>query len=221
MPAEGALRDGTPASLELIETLRWEPDEGFLRLERHLARLQDSARELGFGCDRAAVRAALASAIKGAEAARRVRLTLAQDGEAQATAQGFSLQPADTVWRLGVAANRLDSGDPLLRHKTTRRDAYDRARGEFSPAEADEVLLLNERGEACEGTITTVFADAGDGGPLRTPALSCGLLAGVLRGEMLETGAAVEAVLTTDNLRAAKALFVGNSLRGLIRAKLV
>ena len=34
-------------------------------------------------------------------------------------------------------------------------------------------------------------------------------------------GAAVEAVLTTDNLRAAKALFVGNSLRGLIRAKLV
>ncbi|WP_457938778.1 aminotransferase class IV family protein [Mesorhizobium sp. 10J20-29] len=221
MPAEGALRDGTPASLELIETLRWEPDEGFLRLERHLARLQDSARELGFACDRTAVRAALAGAVSDAEAMRRVRLTMAADGRAQATAQGFSLQPDETIWRLKLAETQLCSGDALLRHKTTRRDAYDRARSEFPLAEADEVLLLNEREEACEGTITSLFVDFGDGGVLRTPALSCGLLAGVLRGEMLETGAAVEAVLTTDNLRAAKALFVGNSLRGLIRAKLV
>ena len=220
MPAEGALRDGTAAGLQLIETLRWEPDAGFLRLERHLARIESSARALGFACDRAAVGAALASAIKGAEAARRVRLTLAQDGEAQATAQGFGLQPSDTVWRLGLAATRLRSGDALLRHKTTRRDAYDRARGEFSPAEADEVLLLNERGELCEGTITSLFVDAGDGGPLLTPALSSGLLAGVLRGELLETGQEAERVLSLAELRAAAGLWVGNSLRGLIRARL-
>ncbi len=220
MPAEGALRDGTAAGLQLIETLRWEPDEGFLRLERHLARLRDSAHALGFRCDGAAVRAALATVIDGAEAARRVRLTLARDGEAQATAQGFSLQPSDTVWRVGIARTRLRSGDALLPHKTTRREAYDRARGEFSPAEADEVLLLNERGELCEGTITSLFVDAGDGGPLLTPALSCGLLAGVLRAELLETGKAVERVLSLEDLRAAAGLWVGNSLRGLIRAGL-
>ena len=77
-----------------------------------------------------------------------------------------------------MAQTRLRSGDPLLRHKTTRRAVYDRARGEFAPAEADEVLLLNERDEVCEGTITSLFVDAGDGGPLLTPALACGLLAG-------------------------------------------
>jgi len=220
MPAEGALRDGTAAGLELIETLRWEPDEGFLRLARHLARLDGSARDLGFSCDRAAVRAALAQAVDGAEAARRVRLTLAQNGLTKASARPFGLQPPDTVWRLKLAAARLASGDALLRHKTTRRDAYEAARGEFAPAEADEVLLLNERGEVCEGTITSLFVDADDGTQLRTPALSCGLLAGVLRAEMLETGKAVEAVLSAEDLRTAKALFVGNSLRGLIRARL-
>ena len=51
MPAEGALRDGTAAGFELIETLRWEPGEGFVRLERHLQRLYASAHALGFAAD--------------------------------------------------------------------------------------------------------------------------------------------------------------------------
>ena len=202
MPAEGALRDGTAAGFELIETLRWEPDAGFLRLERHLARLEGSARALGFACEPAAVGAALAAAVEGANAPRRVRLTLARDGRMEATAQDFSLQPPDAAWRVAIAEARLRSDDPLLRHKTTRREAYDRARGEFAPVEADEVLLLNERDEVCEGTITSLFLDAGDGGPLLTPALTCGLLAGVLRGEMLETGQAAEA--SADGRRPAR-----------------
>ncbi len=220
MPAEGALRDREAPGFELIETLRWEPQAGFIRLERHLARLHASARTLGFACDKVAVRAALSRAVGDAEAPKRVRLTIARDGKTRATAQGFILQPAETVWRLKLAETRLDSGDALLRHKTTRREAYERARGEFAPAEADEVILCNERGEVCDGTITSLFVDAGDGRPLTTPALSCGLLAGVLRGDMLETGRAVETVLTVGELRRAKALFVGNSLRGLLRARL-
>jgi 4-amino-4-deoxychorismate lyase len=55
-------------------------------------------------------------------------------------------------------------------------------------------------------------------GVLLTPPVSCGLLPGVLRGELLESGEAREAVLTEGDLRRAKAVFAGNSLRGLIRA---
>jgi 4-amino-4-deoxychorismate lyase len=33
--------------ISLIETLRWEPGAGFVRLERHLARLMRSAADLG------------------------------------------------------------------------------------------------------------------------------------------------------------------------------
>ena len=40
--------------LSLIETLRWEPAGGFVRLERHLARLQRSAAALDLpGAERA------------------------------------------------------------------------------------------------------------------------------------------------------------------------
>ena len=51
------------------------------------------------------------------------------------------------------------------------------------------MLLANERGELCEGTITNVFADFGDG-VLATPRLDCGLLPGVLRAELLDEGRA-------------------------------
>ena len=219
MPVEGALRDGTAAGFELIETLRWEPEEGFVRLERHLARLYASAHALGFAADPEAIGEALRDC-RGERVPLRVRLTLAEDGKANATTAPFEPLPADTVWTLRIAKARLDADDPLIRHKTTQRQVYEAARAEFSHDEADEVLLLNERGEVCEGTITNLFVDIGE--PLLvTPALTSGLLPGVLRGSLLEQAKAREAVLTEADLRGAKAIHVGNSLRGLIKAKLV
>lgn len=218
MPAEGALRDGTPAGLELIETLRWEPDRGFVRLERHLARLALSADALDFAHYGETVRAALEACVSGTEPLR-VRLTLDQAGQVRTSLAVYEPLPAEAVWTLRIASVRQASGDPLVRHKTTRRATFEQARAEFSSREAGEVLLLNERGEVCEGTITTIFADFGDG-VLLTPSLECGLLPGILRAGLLAEGRAREAVLSGDDLRNASFLHVGNSLRGLIAARL-
>ena len=140
-------------------------------------------------------------------------------GEAIASAQPYEPIAADKVWTLRLARTRLASHDTLLRHKTSRRQLYSHARSEYLITQADEVLLANERGEICEGTITNVFADLGDG-MLATPRLDCGLLPGVLRAELLDEGRAAEAIYSYDDLKSAKAVFVGNSLRGLIPARL-
>jgi 4-amino-4-deoxychorismate lyase len=216
---ESPLRDGNGPGFELIETLRWEPETGFLRGDRHLARLAASAAQLGFRHDPALLGEALQNAVAGAGEPRRVRLVLARDGAARCSAQSFQPLPAGTVWTVKLARTTLDSSNPLLRHKTTRREVYTQARAEYPPEAADEVLLANERGELCEGTITNLFADFGDG-MLATPPLACGLLPGVLRAELVEQGKAREQILALERLKTAKAFFVGNSLRGLIPARL-
>lgn len=219
MSAQGPLRDGEPAGFDLIETMRWEPGDGFVRFERHMARLRASAAELGFAYEADAIDATLDSTVSRSAVPLRVRLVLSRGGTASATAQIHEPLAAGTVWSMKLAQTQLASTEGLLRHKTTRREIYSRARAEYPAAQADEVLLANERGEICEGTITTLFADFG-GGILLTPTLGCGLLAGVLRAEMLDRAKAKEAVLTMADLRAASALYVGNSLRGLIPARL-
>ena len=219
MPAEGPVRDRDAPDFELIETLRWEPGRGFVRLERHLARLSASAAELGFACDQRGTRSELLASVSGCRDILRIRLTLSPDGRIGITATPYMPVRSKTSWRLRLAQVRLNSSDTMLGHKTTRRDIYVQARAEFSADEADEVLLMNERGEICEGTITNVFVDPGDG-VLVTPPLSCGLLPGVLRGELLENRRAREAVLTSDDLDGARALLVGNSLRGLVRGNI-
>ncbi|RUX95043.1 hypothetical protein EOA25_29780 [Mesorhizobium sp. M2A.F.Ca.ET.040.01.1.1] len=219
MSVESALRDGNGAGFELIETMRWEPGSGFLRFERHLARLYASAAELGFACDPERIGEVLSNTVNGHGIALRVRLALRRNGEATAAAQAYEPLPVDKVWRLQLARIRLDSTNTMLRHKTSLRQVYTHARAEYLATRADEVLLANERGEICEGTITNLFADWGNG-PLATPRLDCGLLPGILRGELLDEGRAVEAIYSFDDLKAAKAIFVGNSLRGLIPARL-
>jgi len=208
---ESALRRSAPADLRLIETLRWEPGGGFVRLPRHLARLARGAAALAVPLDVAAVERLLAD-VAGA-AALRVRLTVALDGTP--AVETAPLPAGKPAWRVHVAEARLASGDPWMRVKTSERRVYDAARDAL-PAGIDEVLFLNERGEVCDGAITSVFVTLS--GALVTPPLRCGLLPGVLREEMLAEGLCREAVLGREDL--AEGLMVGNALRGLIPARL-
>ncbi|WHO74263.1 aminotransferase class IV family protein [Rhizobium sp. BT03] len=202
----------------LIETLRWQPADGFIRLRLHLARLSRSARRLGFPQPIDAV-ARLDEAVAGAAAPLRVRLTFDAQGRIEVTSAAFVPLSPETTWTVRLAETRLNSADRLLRHKTTRRAVYERARAEYRPDEADDVILLNERGEVCESTITSIFLDDGTG-ILRTPPISCGLLAGVLRTELICQRKARVGRLSLADLDAGT-LYLGNSLRGLIRANLI
>ena len=194
----------------LIETLGWT-GAAFPRLTLHLDRLAGSATRLGRPCDRGAAEAALRAAAPPGPA--RMRLTL--DAAGAVRVEAGPMPPAAALWRVGLAAERLASCDPWLTLKSTRREAYDRARARLAPG-LDESVLLNERGEVCDGTITTVFLRRGGG--LVTPPLACGVLPGVLRADLIAQGLCAEAVLTPRDL-SGDGLLVGNSLRGLIPAQ--
>ena len=83
----------------------------------------------------------------------------------------------------------------------------------------DEVVYLNEMGELAEGSRTTIFIERD--GMLLTPPLSAGALPGVLRAELMAQGRAVERTLMLADLKAAEVVYLGNSVRGLQRAKLL
>lgn len=208
---ESTLRRGAGApDLKLIETLGWD-GAGFARLDLHMARLCMSAARLGWVCDPDLVLAALFAVVPAAPA--RVRMTLGARGMIDVTCA--PMPDAATLWRVGLARPRLLSSDAWLSLKSTNRAAYDDARAALPPG-LDEVIFQNERGEVCDGSITTVFFDAGDG--LCTPPLACGLLPGVLRAQLLISRAAREAVLQVEDLGRVQ-LWLGNSLRGLIPAR--
>ncbi|XUY26291.1 aminotransferase class IV family protein [Agrobacterium sp. rho-8.1] len=207
-----------PADLTLRETLRWEPATGFQRLEQHTRRLLRSADALGFRAPVDTVKAL--NAVVGGREPMTVRVVMTYKGELDIAAEPFVPLPVNAVWRVKIAEKtRLDSSDTFYRHKSSRREPYDAARAEFSTSEADEVLLLNERGEICEGSTTSIFVEAAEG-QLLTPPLDSGILPGVLRADLIRERRARGQALRPQDLNGRK-LFVGNSLHGLVAAELV
>ena len=83
--------------------------------------------------------------------------------------------------------------------------------------DAHEALLVRDDGLVTEGSWTSVFVERD--GKLVTPPLTLGLLPGVLRDSLVAQGRAVEGEVTLDDLT--NGFFIGNALRGLMRARLI
>lgn len=113
-----------------------------------------------------------------------------------------------------MTALPVDTRDYRLRHKTSDRDFYDRARRD---SDAFEMLFTTPAGYLTEGSFTSLFVERD--GKLVTPPLSLGLLPGVLRQELIDSGRASEELLTATDLD--RGFWLGNALRGLFRAFLV
>lgn len=217
---KAAFLAGGEAPFELIETMRWERSCGYWLLDEHMQRLAASAAYFGYPHDEAAARAALAGEAAAFDAPlQRVRLVLDENGRIRIAAVAMAPTAADAVMRFAIAGERTSSADRFLFHKTTRRRFYDDTRERLAAETGcDEALFLNERGELTEGSFTNLFVERG--GRLLTPRVDCGLLNGTLRRRLLADPArkAEEAVLRLADLQTADRIFLGNSVRGLVRA---
>jgi para-aminobenzoate synthetase/4-amino-4-deoxychorismate lyase len=79
-----------------------------------------------------------------------------------------------------------------------------------------ELLFTDPAGFLTEGSFTSLFVERD--GRLLTPPAARGLLPGVLREELIESGRAAEAELRPEDLTSR--FWIGNSARGLIPARL-
>jgi para-aminobenzoate synthetase/4-amino-4-deoxychorismate lyase len=220
----------TAEDFALFETLGWDPEAGFSLLEQHLSRMQDSANFFGIAFVETEAKSSLEAAVKKVEVdgPQRVRLTLSGGGVFTVECQGFVSRALDhemptmKAWdqlpeqSIALCKTPIQADDPLLRHKTSDRSAYERARSEVP--EGIEPMMFNQAGEITESDIANIVYRLGD--QLFTPPVSSGLLPGTLRGQLLNQGALAERALKIDELDNLQAIFLLNDLRGWRKAKI-
>jgi para-aminobenzoate synthetase / 4-amino-4-deoxychorismate lyase len=203
------------ASFDLIETMAFTPENGIALLELHLERIMGSGTELGFSFDRHAVRNAIQALCFDADKPSKLRLMVSRGG-------AYSLELGELPPAMpdpapcAVLRLPVDTGDWRLRHKTSDRGFYEAGMQAAKSAGACEALFLRDDGLLTEGSITNIFVERG--GKLLTPPAALGLLPGVLRRHLIDSGRAEEAELRLEDLE--HGFLIGNAVRGLIPARL-
>ncbi len=228
----------TPApEFKLVETMLWQPKSGYWQLDLHLGRLSDSAGYFSYPLELEKIRAGLqglAAELASTRSVRnqRVRLTLSRSGDIAIThsellddspplvdpAAAMQQETGRDLPRVIFSDTNTTSHSVFLFHKTTRRKLYDAERAHAVDRQGYyEVLFVNEKGEVTEGSYTNIFLQ--QEGRLMTPPVSCGLLAGVLRRYLLQRYPEIvmEKSFTRKEIEEAEAVYVGNSVRGLVR----
>ncbi len=194
----------------LIETLLWTPEEGYFLREKHLARMQDSADYFGFPFSSEKFEASLDRIIKKLNFPQKIRVLLDAFGEFKAETRDFEAERK--IFRVCPARESIDSNNVFLFHKTTQREIYPSIKG------YDEVLLYNENNELTEFTIGNLVVEID--GELFTPPISCGLLAGVFRAHLIETGVVKERMLQKNEVHQFKKIFLVNSVRKWVEVEM-
>ena len=217
----------------LFETMLWQPESGFLLLEEHLARLASSAEFFKFSFHDESIRTRLretAAAFDGSTC-QLVRLLLKKDGRIHITRSECGAPRRISLPSCPVKENNLpsvafsetviDSEKIWFYHKTTHREIFDTAFKNAGKRGCFDLLFCNEKDEVTEGSITNLILF--DGNRYLTPPLSCGLLGGVMREKLLaDTDVKLrEEIITREMVLNAQALFVCNSVRGVVQVQLV
>lgn len=200
------------APVTLLETMRWDPGEGFWLLDRHLNRLRSSARYLGVSLPEAEIQGLLEG--MGGDGPQRVRLLVPEGGSPVLEQAPLTERASEAA--LAVDDEPVDRSDCFRYHKTTRRAGYEAAAARHP--EADDVVLVNDRGEAVETTVANLAVRIG--GEWLTPPLDAGCLPGVFREELIEQGVLAERPVAAAVLAEADEMAVVNSVQGWRPARL-
>ncbi|MBC7878709.1 MAG: aminodeoxychorismate synthase component I [Anaerolineales bacterium] len=195
----------------LIETILWTPEEGYFLLDKHIARIQDSAKYFDFTFSREKFETHLNELATKFKSVQRVRVLLNKFGELNSETKDIQIQKG--AFKVRLAEQPINSQEVFLYHKTTRREMYPfiAESSSKSKTKPDDILLYNENNQLTEFTIGNLVVEINN--QLVTPLISCGLLPGTFRAHLLETGKIKEQVIHKDELEKCSKIFLINSVR--------
>ncbi len=129
--------------------------------------------------------------------------------------------PTET-WRVRRCAQRVGENPDLAEIKHLNRLDQVVARAEWDNPEISEGLMLGQDGRVLSGTMSNLFVQYG--GHLHTPAVDGAGIAGVVRKLVLDAAESVAdpvhiGRVSLDDVRAADAIYLSNSLIGLVRVE--
>lgn len=214
----------------LFETLLWDGARLY-DLEAHADRLRRGCAVIGLPAPEAGrLETAAADAVAGRAGERlavRLTWTAGAGGRGLDRPEGIAPtlladaspgpKPAGPAV-LVTASVRRNAGSPVSRVKALSRLDHVLARAEARAVGADEAVQLNTDGQVAGAAAANLFWI--EAGRLRTPALECGVLDGVMRARVLAAaerlGAPVEVgAFGAESLARAEAAFLTNSLIGV------
>ena len=201
---------------DLFETMRAECRR-IPHWPLHRERIARSAAALNIPFDEAAADALVSQTLASLadENPQRVKLILQREGSLKTETAPLSGIP-DCV-RYLTAAQVLPDCDPLRRHKTTCRAGYDAAIRSAERQGAFDVLFFNQSGALLEGARSSVMLKIG--GQWYTPPLAADILPGIARQLFMRRHAVRETPISRAMLDAAEEVWLGNALRGWMRAE--
>jgi para-aminobenzoate synthetase/4-amino-4-deoxychorismate lyase len=203
------------AEFSLFETMLWTKEDGYFLLDKHIARLKDSAEYFDFEFSEEKVGKKLSVISNQLSVFRnqvRVKIILDKSGNITSEIKNFDLK--EKVFRVCLSNQPIDSNDVFLFHKTTNREVYEKSMQKGF----DDVLLFNEKDELTEFTIGNLVVESN--GELLTPPIECGLLAGTFREHLLETGKIKEGIIYKNELSNASKIYLINSVRKWVEVKI-
>jgi len=207
------LDDGYLYGLGAFETIAIENGIPIF-LTEHLTRLHKALDFLQI--DRTVTAEAVATAVQTESISRgALRLTVSEHN----TLFTFRQNPyTENIYQRGFRLRFCDSlrneTSPFTYHKTLNYGDCILEKRKSTDMGYDEGIFRNHKGEICEGAISNIFFVKDK--TILTPALTCGLLPGILRAYLLKRYDIMETVIKAEEIPVFDECFVTNSLLGIM-----
>ena len=199
------------ARFQLITTGRIS-QKSLLFEDQHLERLTKASRYFAYPFDPKKLRQKIEEECQACDVNQdyRLRITLNKSGELELSRQ--ILTPLSTSFcKAKLCLQEADLNQAFTYFKTTHRPHL--SLGE------QEKIYHNKSGELLETSIGNLVLKIN--GKLYTPPISQGILPGIYRQHLLETGQVEEKVLTVPDLDQAETIYGCNAVRGLYELEVI